>query len=115
MATRRPLVLISGRKQELPVGDTVAGATSVFSVSGTLDFGLSDNGDCNVSIAATWAGTVPFTHQLNVNPSDHDIEDIIIEGISVSVYEDSGVGFNVYAHAPYGSWGRYTVTILGWS
>lgn len=91
------------------------GDTTIYSVTGTLDFGSTDNGDCSTSIVASWAGSIPYTYKVNVNATDHDIEDIIIEGISVSVYEDSGVGFNVYAHAPNGSWGRYTVTVLGYS
>ena len=33
MAARRPLVLISGRTQELPTGDTVAGGVSSASVA----------------------------------------------------------------------------------
>jgi hypothetical protein len=113
MAIRRPLVLVSGRKQELPTGDSLVGTT--LSVTGTLDFGSTDNGDCNVSIAATWAGSTNYSYRLGVNATDHDIEDIIVEGIVVNIFEDSGVGFNVYAHAPNGSWGRYTVTILGWN
>ena len=113
MATRRPLVLSSGRTKELPVGDNLTG--TVLSATGTLDFGSTDNGDCNVSIAATWAGSTSFSYRLGVNATDHDIEDIIVEGIVVNIFEDSGVGFDVYAHAPNGSWGRYTVTILGWN
>ena len=97
-----------------PTGATGASAVTQ-TVSGTLDFGSSDNGDTNISISATWAGSVPYTYRVGVNQTDHDYEDVLIEGLIVNVFEDSGVGFNVIAHAPNGTWGRYTVTILGYS
>lgn len=41
--------------------------------------------------------------------TDHDVEDGLIEQLVLSFEMLPGVGFNIYAHAPSGTWGRYNV------
>ena len=45
-----------------------------------------------------------------VGPSDdHDVEDALLEQLQVCTEIVVGVGFNIYGHAPFGTWGRYNV------
>lgn len=82
----------------------------------TVDFGATEGADtASVSVAATWATSSSIIVCTPGGASaDHDAEDALIEGITASVTSiTNGVGFTVTAHAPAGTWGRYTINCAG--
>jgi len=87
-----------------------AGSTSV-----EVDFGTV--GDvATASVAATWvtASSVLMCQVAGIANDDHDEEDALLEQITANAYSISpGVGFSVRAHAPNGTWGRYTINVIG--
>lgn len=91
---------------------TVTGAGSV---TAEVDFG-SVGDVATVSVAATWVRTasVLVCQVAGIANDDHDIEDALLEQITVHAYDISnGVGFSVRAHAPNTTWGRYTINVIG--
>lgn len=119
MTARKPLVLDgNGHTSELPAGDSLAGAV-VESASGLVDFGFlakAEQGFASTTISASWvtSTTVLVAAPYAVVTADHDPEDYAAENIHVSVLNVvPGVGFDVIAYAPFGSWGKYAVNILG--
>ena len=59
MAERKPLVLVAGSLQELPVGDTLAAAETVFALTGTTPVITPTNGTIQ-----TWTLTANSTPTL---------------------------------------------------
>ncbi len=95
------------------------GGGSVNSATGEVDFGFSsgEEGDiATVTIAATWANSA---NPIICSPSaiataDHDPEDYAAEGITAYATNIvNGVGFDIIARAPFGTWGRYNVNAIG--
>ena len=118
MAVRRPVVVIDGVLKQLPVGDTVEGASgssTVYTATAEVDFGSTSSTNVEVSVPAVWAGTIsPFNIDVSPNLTDHDYEDVLIEGIRAIIGTiNPGVGFTVFVHAPEDTWGGYNVTIRG--
>lgn len=90
----------------------VAGAGSV---TAEVDFGAV-NDVATVVVPATWvtASSVLICQVAGIANDDHDIEDALLEQITVNAYDISaGVGFSVRAHAPQTTWGRYTINVIG--
>lgn len=119
MTIRKPLVIDdNGHRSELPAGDSLAVAV-INSASGLVDFGFSsraEQGFATTTISATWVtdSTVLVASPYAITTVDHDPEDYAIENIHVAVLNKvPGVGFDVMAYAPIGSWGKYAVSILG--
>jgi hypothetical protein len=96
-------------------------------VTCTVNFGHPDGGSTDVSdvvtVEASWvtADTLLSCYIVSAdstgnlyNSTDHDFDDIIVEGINVNVFNVvPGVGFDVQAYAANNSWGRYVVNIIG--
>lgn len=94
--------------------DTHAGALET--ASGEVNFGTTEGaGEASVDVAATWATASSIIVCTPVaNTADHDGEDALLEGIIASVTAlSAGVGFTITAHAPNGTWGRYTINCVG--
>jgi hypothetical protein len=79
-----------------------------------IDFG-SDNDITTKTIPATWVkNSNPPIVSLYGETTDHDTEDSILEEIKLTVGNIvPGVSFDIVAHAPSGTWGKYNVLILG--
>jgi hypothetical protein len=46
--------------------------------------------------------------------ADHDDEDVNLDCVSaITTNINNGVGFDIIASAPEGTWGRYNVTVTG--
>lgn len=89
--------------------------TGAGSVTAEVDFGAV-NDLATVAVSATWvaAGSVLVCQVAGIANDDHDIEDALLEQITVHAYDISpGVGFSVRAHAPQTTWGRYTINVTG--
>lgn len=99
-------------------GDTITIASLSRGSQGTVDFGTGiDNDYAEVTIAATW---VTVSHRLFASvrggTSDHPLadEDAAIEGLlPVITAISAGVSITVGVHAPDGTWGQYTVDVMG--
>jgi hypothetical protein len=85
----------------------------------TVDFGNASGGESDlaiVAVAAAWVtnGSVILCNAAGVSTPDHDPEDAALEGITaVAANLNEGVGFDVVARAPQGSWGRFNINIIG--
>ena len=87
MATRNPLVLINGVINELPVGDTVLGATggsgSLTIYPATLDFGISMIAsrvfDINIPSAIT-TNKVIITENTSLIGDEAELDTLILSG-----------------------------------
>lgn len=96
-----------------------SGGSGGNSVSADVDFGFVTGGEGDVAtttVAASWVGaaTKLVCQLFAVATSDHDPEDYAIEGISVYASNIvAGVGFDVIASAPNGTFGVYKVHIIG--
>jgi hypothetical protein len=89
-------------------------------VQAEVDFGFPSGleGDTATvtSVPATWVTSTSIivcTPQAVATP-DHDPEDYAIEGL-VAYAENivDGVGFDIIAYAPQGTWGRYYISATG--
>lgn len=84
-----------------------------------VDFGNAAGGEsylASVTVAAAWAASdsVILCNAAGVATPDHDAEDAALEGITaVAANLNEGVGFDVIARAPLGSWGRFNINIIG--
>lgn len=84
-----------------------------------VDFGHAAGGEsdlASVTVAAAWVtnGSVILCNAAGVATPDHDAEDAALEGITaVAANLNEGVGFDVIACAPLGSWGRFNINIMG--
>lgn len=103
----------------VPVWTTAAAGSSVNATSGTVDFGFpsGEEGDvATVTVTATWvlATSNIICAPYAIATADHDPEDYAVEGITSYVSNlASGVGFDIIAAAPQGTWGRYTINAYG--
>ena len=85
----------------------------------TVDFGNASGGESDlaiVAVAAAWVtnGSVILCNAAGVSTPDHDPEDAALEGINaIAANLNEGVGFDVVARAPQGSWGRFNINIIG--
>lgn len=85
----------------------------------TVDFGSASGGESPlafVSVSAPWVtdASVILCNAAGVATPDHDPEDAALEGITaVAANLNEGVGFDVIARAPQGSWGRFNINIIG--
>ncbi len=85
----------------------------------TVDFGHASGGEsdlANITVTATWVtnSSVILCNAAGVTTPDHDGEDAALEGITaVAANLNEGVGFDVIARAPEGSWGRFNINIMG--
>lgn len=110
----------------LPGGQGGGGGTGHFATC-TVDFGMLTPENYESSVETVSAAWVTSTSKLGcyivkasvangiyIEPTaDHDPDDAIIEGIMARVVSITpGVGFDVQAHAPNGSWGHYVITIV---
>ncbi len=83
-----------------------------------VDFGHATGGESNfarASVSAAWveSGSVILCAVAS-GSADHDPEDGELEGITATACNlVEGSGFDVIAHAPGGSWGRYNINIMG--
>lgn len=83
-----------------------------------VDFGHASSGESNfarASVSAAWveSGSVILCAVAS-GSADHDPEDGALEGITATACNlVEGSGFDVIAHAPGGSWGRYNINIMG--
>jgi hypothetical protein len=83
-----------------------------------VDFGHATGGESNfarASVSAAWvaSGSVILC-AVGSGSVDHDPEDGALEGITATACNlVEGSGFDVIAHAPGGSWGRYNINIMG--
>jgi hypothetical protein len=83
-----------------------------------VDFGHASGGESNfahASVSAVWvaSGSVILCAVAS-GSADHDPEDGALEGITATACNlVEGSGFDVIAHAPGGSWGRYNINIMG--
>lgn len=83
-----------------------------------VDFGHASGGESNfarASVSAAWvAGGSVILCAVASGSADHDPEDGALEGITATACNlVEGSGFDVIAHAPGGSWGRYNINIMG--
>ncbi len=85
----------------------------------TVDFGNASGGEADmatVSVDAEWVtnDSVILCNAAGVATPDHDAEDVALEGITaVATNLNEGIGFDVIARAPQGSWGRFNINIMG--
>jgi hypothetical protein len=93
--------------------------TTLFFASATVDFGFASGGEdsnTQVTVPATWvvSGSTIDCLPVAVATADHDPEDVVVEDIRA--YTGNlvpGVSFDIFASAPNGTWGRYTVKAIG--
>lgn len=120
MTARRALIRDSadGRVKELPVGDTLVGASGGGGGNAErveVDFGVGSN-YVEATVPAAW---VTSTSKIVCSPAppstaDHDPEDSLLEGITASVLSIiNGVSFKIGVSAPNGTWGRYNIDCIG--
>jgi hypothetical protein len=106
MTVRRALIRDSadGRVKELPVGDTLAGA------SGGGGSGNAERVEVDFGAGSNYTeATVPAP-----STADHDPEDALLEGITAAVLSiTNGVSFKIGVSAPDGTWGRYNIDCIG--
>lgn len=100
-------------------GTLTASGASTNTASVTVDFGFAsgEEGDiATATVAAAWvsAGTELVCNPFAVATATHDAEDYALEGITAYCTNISaGVGFDVIARAPNGTFGQYVIHILG--
>lgn len=101
-----------------PPASTSAGSGNFLQVQ--VDFGFSAGNEGDIArTTVTGQAWVTASSVILCNPfagatTDHSADDAIVEGL-VAYAENivAGVGFDVVAYAPKGSWGRYLINITG--
>lgn len=90
------------------------------SVQATVDFGIppgdviTEDTTAKATVAAAWVTAISVLICTVTQSVDHDPDDVGVEQIEASAGNIvPGVGFDVIAWAPNGTWGRYTVNIRG--
>lgn len=88
-------------------------------VKATVDFGRANGGEDSiaaVTVAATWV-TESSAIVCVPDPAgsiDHSAEDAVVENVESYVTTvNPGIGFDIIASAPNGTWGRYAINCLG--
>lgn len=118
MATRRPLVVIAGVVQELPVGDTVEGSSggSSTTISGTavLDFG--DEGSTvvlTISSAVITNAAIKGATFLPQDTAETSLTEFAITGVTFSIENIvDGVSFDIRGSAIHNATGNHTVKYI---
>lgn len=92
----------------------IASIVPVYKTTVTVDFGAVG---CyaTATVAAAWvAANTVLSLAILPHPSDHDTEDALIEGLSVTFSNlVVGVSVDIEVHAPEETWGRYIINIIG--
>lgn len=119
MATRRPLVQINGSLQELPSGDTIAGASGSATItSGTveIDFGAyPGSNEAQVVVTAQTGITTSSLILVDTNlttTTDHTAQDhsYLRELCSLSVGNTvNNTGFTIYARSLHKMQGKFSL------
>lgn len=93
------------------IGFTGGGNTA----TADIDFGLNENCFASTTVSASWiSSTSSLSMTILPNTLDHDSEDALLEEIKVTYGNIvDGVSFDIFAHAPNDTWGRYKVKIIG--
>jgi len=129
IGTRRRLNLIEGANITLTISDdaineevdvtiTASAGTAPTAGSVTVDFGFAAGGEGDIATASVALAAVAAGSKIQVTPRyasglDHDPDDYAAESISATVGTiTAGVGFDVLARAPHGTWGRYNLDYL---
>lgn len=104
---------LSGLQSALPTIDTFLRQASV-----VVDFGSADsNGSVSADVSAPWVtSTTRLLASVEGFSPDHTPgdDDVLVEGLTATTYAIvPGVGFTVQASAIQGTWGRWTVRVLG--
>lgn len=95
-----------------------SGGGSVNTAQGTVDFGFAVGGEdsiATVTVTAAWASS---TSRIVCSPAavataDHDPDDVPAEALSAyATNVVDGVGFDIVAAAPAGTWGRYLINAI---
>lgn len=92
-----------------------ASAGSANATTVDIDFGATSDTTATATVAAAWvaAGTAIVLRPQGTT-ADHTAEDAVIEEIeAVATNIVAGVGFDVIAHSPLGSTGRYRFAAVG--
>jgi hypothetical protein len=85
----------------------------------TVDFGFSggQEGDiAKTTVAAPWVSnsSIFVCNPFAGSTPDHDPDDVIVEAINAYVENIiAGISFDVVAIAPFNSWGRYLINVVG--
>lgn len=83
-----------------------------------VDFGFRDGGEDTTAAASVIADWVTADSVITCLPhpdgtADHSAEDAVLEGLQVYVtYIIPGLGFDLLAAAPNGTWGRYLINCV---
>lgn len=109
----------NGPGNTVVIAATGGGGGSVTSGSATVDFGFASGLEGDTASVAVSLPSVAAVSEIAVSLRyasalpDHDPEDYAIEGITATVgVVTAGVGFDIHAFAPRGTWGRYNVDYL---
>lgn len=85
-------------------------------VQATVNFGSAETESARVTVAAAWvnASSIIVCSAAGIATADHDAEDAAAEGVTAIATDIvDGVGFDVLASAPRGTWGRYVINCVG--
>ena len=95
---------------------SASSGSAINSTTATVNFGTTDQQEASVTVAAAWVGasTALVVSPLATATAEHDPDDYAAEGISASIQNVvAGVGFDVTASAPNGSFGRFNFNVIG--
>jgi hypothetical protein len=88
-------------------------------VQATVDFGYASGGEDSLATVTVTASWVSATSKIVCSPAasgtaDHDPQDAAAEMLSAYATNlVAGVGFDIVAAAPGGTWGRYLINAVG--
>ena len=98
---------------------TVNASTQLYAGSATVDFGFPSGEEGDFATVTVSLANVSASSEVTVSPrykstlTDHDPEDYAIEGLVATVGAvTAGVGFDIYAYAPNGTWGQYNIDYM---
>ena len=122
MAEVRPLYRdpTTGQVTETADGDTLVGGGGGYLLQVEVDFGFSSGNEGDIArTTVTGQAWVTPSSVIICNPfagatPDHSGDEVVAEGL-VAYAENlvTGVGFDVVAYAPSGTWGRYYINAIG--
>lgn len=95
---------------------TASSGAAINSTTATVNFGTTDQQEASVTVAAAWVGasTALVVSPLATATAEHDPDDYAAEGVTASIQNVvAGVGFDVTASAPNGSFGRFNFNVIG--
>jgi hypothetical protein len=114
VAVVKPLIQYPEGLEEVRTGDTLAGVPPGGPAGGgnactcTVDFGTGDHDASVVVTGQTWV-TASSIIVATAQGEDARVEQITCNAGDLV----DGEGFTVYAHAPYGAIGQFTVNCIG--